>query len=365
MRTPVGLAVAVLMGLGALQAFAPRHTPPLAATQLAVDRMQLNTLAQSKAAMVAGGELGNLLYSNDQGKHWLHAKVSNNRQALINQIAFAADGMEGMAVGHEGWILRTSDGGLSWQEVAFDEKNGEPLMGIARLPSGAWIAVGAFGRALRSDTQGQNWQPLVLPEAVEDKHMNRIVGSADGQRWLIVGERGLVLRSADSGETWSVVEPFYNGSLYNVLALPDGGWLAYGMRGNVFHTAGGDAPWAASDMPVQASFYGHALRPDGSIVLVGQGSLVATSQDGGAHFTLSRVLGRASLTDVLLAPDGTGWLASDAGLQPYPVAAAAALAPAAQPAPAPAAETKPVTEPPAPAIAPAAASTPSSTGTAQ
>ena len=354
MRTPVGLAVAVLMGLGALQAFSHRDTPPLAVTQLAVNRMHLNTLGQSKAALVAGGELGNLLYSTDQGKHWLPAKVSDNRQALINQISFAADGLEGMAVGHEGWILHTTDGGLSWQEVAFDEKNGEPLMGVARLPSGAWIAVGAFGRALRSDAQGKNWEPLALPETVEDKHMNRIVGSADGQRWLIVGERGLVLRSTDSGETWAVIEPFYNGSLYNALALPNGGWLAYGMRGNVFHTTGGDAPWVASSMPVQASFYGHSLRPDGSIVLVGQGSLVATSKDGGAHFTISRVAGRASLTDVLLEPDGTGWLASDAGLQPYSIVAA--------PAPEPAAATEPsaAAEP-----APAASSAPSSTGAAQ
>ena len=387
MRTPVGLAVAVLMGLGALQAFSHRETPPLAATQLAVDRMQLNTLNQSKAGLVAGGELGTMLYSTDLGKHWLPAKVSNNRQALVNQISFAPDGMEGMAVGHEGWILRTTDGGLNWQEVAFDEKNGEPLMGIARIPSGAWIAVGAFGRALRSNDQGATWEPLALPESVEDKHVNRIVGSADGKRWLIVGERGLVLRSTDSGETWAEVTPFYNGSLYNVLALPDGGWLAYGMRGNVFHTAGGDAPWIASDMPVQASFYGHSLRPDGTIVLVGQGSLVATS---------SRVAGRASLTDLLLAPDGTGWLSSDAGLQPYSVAAAPASvatpapvtapvtapAPAAEPAaapePAPASEPAaapqpaPAPEPaaasePAPAAPPAAAdsSTPSSTGAAQ
>ena len=182
MRTPVGLAVAVLMGLGALQAFSHRETPPLAATQLAVERMQLNTLNQSKAGLVAGGELGTMLYSTDLGKHWLPAKVSNNRQALVNQISFASDGMEGMAVGHEGWILHTTDGGLNWTEVAFDEKNGEPLMGIARIPSGAWIAVGAFGRALRSNDQGATWEPLALPESVEDKHMNRIVGSADGKR---------------------------------------------------------------------------------------------------------------------------------------------------------------------------------------
>ncbi|MEO7161051.1 MAG: YCF48-related protein [Polaromonas sp.] len=312
--------MAVLMALGAAQAFAPRETPPLAATRLAVERMHLNTLAASKAGLVTGGELGALLVSTDQGKDWKRAKVSADRQALINQISFAPDGLHGMAVGHEGWILRTSDGGLSWQEVAFDEKNGEPLMSVAYLPSGAWIAVGAFGRALRSDAQGEHWAPLTLPASVEDKHLNRIVGSADGQCWLIVGERGLVLRSSDAGQTWSVVEPFYNGSLYNAIALPDGGWLAYGMRGNIFRSAGGDAPWSRSDMPVHASFFGHAVTADGRLILVGQGSVIAISTDGGSHFSLSRAQGRASLTDLLLQPGGQGWLTSDAGLQAFPSA---------------------------------------------
>ncbi len=322
MRTPVGLVVAALMALGAVQAFAPRETPPLAATRLAVDRMQLNTLSTSQAGLVAGGELGALLYSTDQGQHWERAKVSNQRQALINQIRFAPDGLQGMAVGHEGWILRTTDGGRSWTEVAFSESNGEPLMGIARMPSGAWITVGAFGRALRSDDDGAHWEPLALPESVSDKHMNRIVGSDDGQHWLIVGEQGLVLRSGDGGAQWAVVEPFYNGSLYNALALPGGGWLAYGMRGNVFHSAGNAAPWERSAMPAPASFFGHATTPDGRIILVGQGSLIATSQDGGQHFTLDRVKGRANLTDLVLAADGKGWLASDAGLQAFSAAPA-------------------------------------------
>ena len=323
MRTPVGLVVAVLMTLGAVQSFSPRETPPLAATRLAVDRMHLNTLVTSKAALVTGGELGALLYSTDQGKHWERALVSTDRQALINQVSFAADGLQGMAVGHEGWILHTTDGGLSWKEVAFDEKNGEPLMGVAQLPSGDWVVVGAFGRALHSSDQGKTWQPLPLPASVEDKHMNHIVGDASGQHWLIVGERGLVLRSSDSGQTWAETEPFYDGSLYNAVSFADGGWLVYGMRGNVFHTSGIDAPWVRSDMPVKASFYGHATMPDGSLVLVGQGSLVATSKDQGKSFSIRRVEGRASLTDLVLAPNGTSWLASDSGLQAFSTAPAA------------------------------------------
>lgn len=310
--------MAAIMAVAATQAFAPRPTPPLAATRLAVESMHLNTIAATQSGLVAGGELGNLLLSTDRGQTWSAAKLSKDRQALINQVAFASDGRLGMAVGHEGWILRTRDAGRSWEEVAFDDNNGAPLMSVARLASGNWIAVGAFGRALRADAEGSHWTPVTLPKEVEDKHLNRVVGSADGKQWLIVGERGLLLRSRDGGENWSQLPAFYNGSFYNALALPAGGWLVYGMRGNIFRTDSFDGAWTRVDMPATASFLGHAVAPDGRIFLVGQGSLVATSNDGGAHFSLSRAEGRATLTDLVVQPDGHGWLASDAGLQPFP-----------------------------------------------
>lgn len=319
MRTPVGLGMAILMAVAAVQAFAPRQTPALAATRLPYDKLQINSLVQTKAGLIAAGELGQVLYSTNQGKEWQRADVPVDRQALINQIAMDTDGLHGIAVGHEGWILRTSDGGLSWKEAAFDERNGEPLMSVARLPSGAWIAVGAFGRALRSLDAGASWQPFSFAGGnVEDKHLNRIVGSADGQHWLVVGERGLVLRSDDAGVAWREVPAFYTGSLYNALALPRGGWLAYGMRGHAYVNADEHGAWTRSTVPAPVSFFGHALLPDGSIVLAGQGSMLATSQDGGANFTLARAKGRATLTDLQLDANGSGWLASDAGLQPRP-----------------------------------------------
>ena len=317
MRTPVGVAMSALVALASVQAFAPRATAPLAASHLPVQRMHLNTLSQSKAALLAGGELGHVLFSRDEGKTWLPASLSKDRQALINQISFAANGLDGVAVGHEGWILRSNDGGLSWREVAFDEQNGEPLMSVAQLPGGAWVAVGAFGRALISDAKGEQWSRLALPAEVEDKHLNRIVSSADRHTWLIVGERGLVLRSDDGGQGWTVLPPFYKGSFYNAAPLKDGAWLVYGMRGNAFLSADGVGAWERAAIPAAVSFFSHMLAADGRLTLVGQGSLLASSSDGGRSFQLARAAGRATLTDVL-QQGGGGWLASDAGLQPLP-----------------------------------------------
>ena len=83
------------------------------------------------------------------------------------------------------WLLRTEDGGRSWNEVAFNEQGAEPLMDAQRLPSGDWLAVGAFGRVLRSRDGGHQWHAERI-EGQEDWHLNGIAGSADGRHWLIL-----------------------------------------------------------------------------------------------------------------------------------------------------------------------------------
>lgn len=330
MKTVVGLAIAALMGAATVVAFAHRTPPALEPNQIGVQTTHFNTLAQAGPRMLAAGALGEILYSDDGGNQWQRASVDQDRQALLSQIFFAPDQQLGFAVGHEGWILRSTDGGASWQEVHFDASHGEPLMSIAQLPSGDWITVGSFGRALRSSDQGQTWQPWALPEAVQDQHLNRIAHSEDGQHWLIVGERGLVLRSHDGGVSWQSTEPFYKGSLYNAMALPGGGWIAYGMRGNVFVQAQPDGPWQAARVDAPVSFFGHLREADGTIVLVGQDGMLGISRDGGQAFSLQPTAGRMVLTDVLRTSPQQAWISSTMGLKPLPqlVAQAPASAPA-------------------------------------
>lgn len=312
MRTPVGVAIASVVVLVAAWSFSPRTARSVPAVPALIDGMQVNSLAGSGAGLVAGGELGYLMLSRDQGRSWQAARLGQQRQALINQVVFA-DGT-GMAVGHEGWILRSSDGGASWSEQAFDRSDGAPLMSVARLPSGQWLAVGAFGRALASDDGGLSWGKLALP-GVEDRHLNRIASSADGQHWLIVGERGLVLRSDQRAASWETVAPFYTGSLYGAVHLAPATWVVYGMRGNVFHSEDDGHSWARSALPLPVSLMSHAVTADGRLLLVGQGGTLLASSDKGASFSLLQAGGRATLTDILQLPGGDWLLASDRGLR--------------------------------------------------
>lgn len=325
MRLAAGVTVAAMIAAAAAYAISPRTTPPLQPTHIPLAHMQLNTLARSTAGVVAGGELGHIFVSADQGAHWQPAALSADRNALINQIVFA-DGKLGIAVGHEGWILRTEDGGLHWREVAFRSKGGDPLMSVAHVGAKRWIAVGAFGQAMQSNDDGNSWQRFEIA-GVGDHHLNRIVGTADERHWIIVGERGLVLLSDDAGEHWCSVAPFYNGSFYGAVPLKDSGWLVYGMRGNAFRSTDGGSTWIRADVPTPASMFADTRTADGALLLAGQGGIVLESHDDGQHFTLIRNGVRVTFMDLRRVPDG--WLiASDGGLRRYPADLHVAAVPA-------------------------------------
>lgn len=203
MKRLIGVAMSLAVLATAVWAFAPRPLPPFAATTLRPDGLQVNGIARAGERLVAVGERGQILFSDDQGRNWRTAVVDHPQGAALTQVVFA-DSRHGMAVGHSGWILRTEDGGAHWQQVAFDARSSDPLLGAWAQAGGPWFAVGSFGRFLVSRDQGRHWE-AAADKAMQDRHLNGIAGDGQG-RLMLVGEAGLVLRSPDGGSRWEVVK---------------------------------------------------------------------------------------------------------------------------------------------------------------
>lgn len=284
MKRLIGLAMSLAVLATAVWAFAPRPLPPFPATALRPDGLQINGIARAGERLVAVGERGRILFSDDQGRDWRVAAVDKPQGATLTQVAFA-DTRHGIAVGHSGLILRTEDGGTHWQQVAFDAQSSDPLLGALAQRNGPWFAVGSFGKFLVSSDQGRHWEEAArnVNPAMQDRHLNAIAGDGQG-RLMLVGEAGLVLRSTDGGSRWEPVKTPYEGSLYGVLPLRDGAWLAFGMRGNALRSDDFGTTWQAAETGLRTSFFGGAELPDGRIVLAGQGGTLVLSADGGRHF---------------------------------------------------------------------------------
>lgn len=275
-------------------------------------RSTLLDLGLAGARLVAVGERGHVLLSDDQGKSWRQARSVPTRTTLT--CVHATDTKTLWAAGHGGMVLRSGDAGESWSRVAGQADAPDVLLSIRVEASGRGLAVGGFGFALATTDGGATWKPTVLlaGEAGE-KHLNRIVLSPAGT-WLIAAEGGLVLRSTEPG-SWSAVVTPYKGSLWSGVALPGGVMLLGGMRGNLVRSLDDGLSWGHTPVPQAGSLTGAAALPDGRPVLVGVDGTVVLGDAAGTRFTMKRLDDRATLTAAVALPGGAVWAAGATGLR--------------------------------------------------
>lgn len=295
MRSVIGYIVCLMVAVTIGYTFSPKAPPQAEVLAMRPDRVQINGLLNLGARVVAVGERGSILLSDDQGVSWQPASVATQRNATLTAVV-ALDGKRLLAVGHDGWILRSEDAGSSWQEIRYDSDLGEPLLGIWSAGGDNVMAFGSFGKFYQSLDAGQSW--TALPLDIDSAHLNSMAGGDDGRR-MLVGEQGLVLRTTDAGQHWQTLPAFYSGSLFGIVRLSAADWVTYGMRGHVFVSHDFGDSWTQINVGNQLPLYGHALLPDHSgLVIVGAGSSVVRLNGKGALVGVERLAGLGTLTSV-------------------------------------------------------------------
>lgn len=324
----------------AVYAFSPRPMPPMPATEVRPDGLQINALLKSSGKLLAAGEQGRILIADSPKGPWTEAKVEPQRGSTLTQMA-AVGPKTLIAVGHDGWILRSEDGGRSWQEASFDAENSDPLLGVAGPYAGQLYAYGAFGKFRVSTDDGRTWRQQTLVESgapavtaapaeeedpyadpfanvsvgggIADVHLNAMTKAPDGAL-VLVGERGTIARSTDNGATWEVQPQVYTGSFYGVLPVPPGALLAYGMRGNVFRSEDSGRTWSKVETPLALSLYGAATTLRRELILVGENAVVMVSKDGGKSFKLGSLGEQQRLASALALDSGELLTAGEGGI---------------------------------------------------
>jgi len=289
----------------------PAASSPLAA------RSALFGLARSGARVVAVGQRGHVVYSDDAAATWQQASVpvSSDLVAVSFPKSDAAAPAVGWAVGHDGVILHSADGGRSWTRqldgrslgallVAHYEKSGDakwlgeakrfatqgaenPFLDVFFLDAQTGYVVGAFGLVLRTRDGGRRWEPLLHatdnPKALHLYAVGRV-----GNDVFVVGEHGLALRLDRDGDRFVALTLPYQGTLFGVTGN-ERAVVAYGLRGNVVRSTDAGRTWAGVATGVNVGLTGSTVDERGRIVLVSQAGHVLVSRDDGATFTAAKV----------------------------------------------------------------------------
>nr|WP_180204841.1 YCF48-related protein [Pseudomonas sp. SbOxS1]NYU04838.1 BNR domain-containing protein [Pseudomonas sp. SbOxS1] len=338
MALPLGLAHAGAVG-DAL------NTPAMQAPQ--AKSAVLLDLARSGARLVAVGERGIVLLSDDNGASWRQAKVPVS--VSLTAVQFV-DANTGWAVGHAGVVLVSHDGGEHWtvqldgsraaqlelvgareqlpaandQDTATarvqtaerlaSEGADKPFLALQFLDARHGLIVGAYGLAFRTDDGGATWQSIMGQiDNPMGAHLSAI--AQRGEHWFLAGEQGYLARSDDAGKSFTQLQSPYSGSFFTLQMRDDGVLLAAGLKGNAF--ASSDLGDSFQPVPVSmpVSFSDAIRTDDGQLLLVNQsGALFRTNNPPGALLQpYGKPLGKP-VASVIEAADGSLTLAGFTGL---------------------------------------------------
>lgn len=359
------LANAMLLSLGLSWQLAG-HAAPLtdrlerAARFTALARSSALTAVQNVGErQVMVGSNGHILLRDSKGDvHQVPVPVD----VLLTAVHFP-DARQGWAVGHDGVVLHSTDGGLSWSkqldgvqinqrmldsaqaefvkarrasddapadralieqldaaQFALDDVKAGNLSGPSRPLLDVWFRnaregwiVGAYGMILHTRDGGLNWawQPgLDNPDRL---HLNTVTGLPDGTL-LVAGEGGQLHRSTDGGQHWDAPRQLTQASVYKLLALRDGRVLALGFGGALQLGTNSGISWNTPTPSSAASLYGATQLEDGAIVVAGQGGSLLYSRDG-EHFSTWRASNKAALLGVTQTRNGELLLVGNNGVQ--------------------------------------------------
>ena len=225
-------------------------------------------------AGLAVGVAGTLLLTEDQGISWQPQKALGTEAIL----GLDCTSPNVLAVGQSGLILRKV--GENWSKV--ESGTEARLLNVSANSSGLAVAVGGFGAVLRSRDGGSSWEPLtfdweaLLNDFVEP-HIYDVQVSAGGTI-TIVGEFGLVLHSADGGESWNMTHRG-EASLF-ALALDGNVGYAVGQNGAVLRTEDGAQTWIELSSGTRENLLDVLADDDGVVHVTGIRTLLQ-SGDGG------------------------------------------------------------------------------------
>jgi photosystem II stability/assembly factor-like uncharacterized protein len=247
--------------------------------------------------------------------------------SIINNLTgvFFSDVNTGTAVGYDGVILRTTDGGSSWAAQASGLTT--PLNSVFCTNINTGWAVGAGGKILHTANGGSTWGTQTSGVTND---LYAIFFTTSNIGWA-VGQGGSILKTVNAGTTWTAQTSGTTNFLNSMFFTNSSTGWAVGDGGTILHTIDGGTTWAAQTSGVETSLFGVSFANSNTGWAVGDGGTILHTIDGGTTWAaqtsgVTEILNGVSFTDVnngtavgtngtilKTVNGGTNWLLQESG----------------------------------------------------
>ncbi|UCH85221.1 MAG: choice-of-anchor D domain-containing protein [Candidatus Latescibacterota bacterium] len=234
----------------------------------------------------------------------------------------------GTAVGHEGTILRTTDGGATW--VRQSSGTTSILIGVSFTDVNTGTAVGENGLILRTTDGGETWTPQVSGES----GFLTGVWFTDENNGTVVTQNGVILRTTDGGAKWDYQDSGVENNLNDVMFVDANTGVIVGWDGLILRTSNGGTTWTPQSSGT-TEYLARVWFVNANVGVVVGGPKVLSTTDGGSHWRIKEPYPSGGFNAVVFTDEltgtivgwegalyrtgngGTSWLRGDSGTTAY------------------------------------------------
>lgn len=266
-----------------------------------------------------------ILKTEDGGKSWQPAfkdglkgepgpdGTPTTLNARFLSLDFTQDGQEGWIVGNPRIVLHTVDAGKSWFAIPLNKKiDGVPIL-ITALGQGVAEMAMNTGFVFKTEDGGKVWRALTPTSAGGARNIVRL---KDGSYWA-VSVRGASSLSWHPGDReWKLRERTSSRRIQNLIFFGDSQAIMLNNGGELQLTSNGGNTWTKPTTPDIASAAGlldAALDPKGRLWVTGGSGTLLVSPDLGKTWQKAAIQTKSSLFRVKFSDSGPGFVMGQRG----------------------------------------------------
>lgn len=236
---------------------------------------------------------------------WVNPLPQGN---LINGM-WAVNKDTAVAVAEHGTVIRTSNGGTTWQVGQTVGGTIEQILATQFVNASVGWAVGESGRIVKSTDGGFTWSVQTTP-TIRDLYALSFVSTTTG--WA-AGSFGTILATTDGGSTWRAETTGTTNTFYSIyFRTASIGW-AVGTAGTILKTSNGGATWIPQTSGTTQTLYSANFNTNSVGWVVGSFGIILKTVNGGATWVSQPSGTTLSLYSMQFTSALSGWAVGSYG----------------------------------------------------
>ncbi len=188
----------------------------------------------------ACGDLGTIIKTTDGGESW-QTLQTNTTTPILKVRNY--NGQLIIASGYDGLILRSTDGGQNWAQVASGVTG--DLWGLEMINNTLGWACGNYNSLIKTTNGGISWEVKTIPGYNSDLWWIEFLNEDYG---FISGNPGQVIKTTDGGESWQIMQTSVFTPLYSLDLIDSLHIAAAGYGGNHVYSSDAGESWEATPL---------------------------------------------------------------------------------------------------------------------